>query len=165
MVNLFNIVNHILTAKFIVPKVYKFQNVHSIAEIMDVIYEKSVRCISVLFWILLCFSKVIMQILVISILLKDLLGTNYLETLICSMLLMVLYSAFRGITCNYHYWYFSAYHNSDCNLMSLWKTVLDSDALKRLKSLLKHFLAISLQVAKLNLICCKEYFSIYLDRI
>lgn len=64
---------------------------------MGVIYGKSVRCISALFGTLLCFSIVAMQILAISILLKDLLGTNYLKALICSMLLMVLYSALGGL--------------------------------------------------------------------
>lgn len=95
--NSFNIVNHLITAKFIVPKVYQFQNVCSISDIMGVIYGKSVRCISALFSILLCLGIIGMQILALSILLKDLLGSSYLETLIYSMLLIVFYSALGGL--------------------------------------------------------------------
>ncbi|KJV54553.1 solute symporter family protein [Orientia chuto str. Dubai] len=92
-----HILNFLITAYVLIPRMQEFFGKLSVAEVMGDLYGKHVRIITATCSIIRASTRVAMQVKVFSTMFNHFLGINSLYATLISSMVVIIYSAFGGI--------------------------------------------------------------------
>jgi SSS family solute:Na+ symporter len=92
-----NILGSLILARFIIPKMFKFNTAKSISDVMGAQYGKGAKIMTAVISFLFCTGVLASQLVALSLVIKNFFGHDFTISLLISICIMVFYSALGGI--------------------------------------------------------------------